>query len=501
VNKKAYLIGIDVGTTGTKSLLFSADGAVVGRDYEGYSLETPHVGYSEQNANSWWHAAVKTVRTICADPEVAGHVAAISLSLQGGTLVPVDASGEPLCPAIVWNDARAAKEAAAFKEKFGAEYMYQKSGWRLGRGLNALEILWLRENQPDIFRRAWKFLSVPDFISFKMTGRTAVDISDAGINQLADIRKAAYDQDILDFIGITEDQLAEIVPSGAPIGHLTPEAAAQLGLPESTLLVAGAHDQYAAALGAGAINAGDVIIGSGTTWVVTAMTDSPRFETHFAQSVSAVEGMWGSLVSIGYGGVCLEWFRKNVMAADAAGNLMSFEEIDKMASAKNVGANGLFFYPYFGGSSHPESDTVSKASLVGLDLSHDRFDIARAIMEGVTYQILWVLEDMSAKFPVSALKLVGGASKSALWSQMVADISGMPVMIPAIPDLTCVGAAILAGVGSGIFSSIADGYRRLAVQEKVIAPDSENAASYKKLFALYKDHARSLRALYGASNK
>ena len=493
---KKYLIGLDIGTTGTKCLLFSTDGEIIGHAYEGYALKTPQVGRSEQDANDWWHAVVKTVRAVSNDPKIAQSIVAISLSLQGGTLVPVDESGEPLCQAVVWNDSRATKQAATFKEKFGSDYMYQRSGWNLNGRLNAMQIAWLRENRPEIHARTWKFLSVSDFISLKMTGRAAVDISNVGINQLADIRTCAYDKNILDFIGIKEDQLADIVPSGEPIGHLTPKAAEELALPESVILVAGAHDQYAVSLGAGAVNSGNVLIGSGTAWVVTAITDRPNFDSGLAQSVSAIKGKWGSLLSIGTGGVCLEWFRKNLKMLDDNGDLLSYKAIDEMAGSKEIGANGLFFYPYFGGSSFPERDSVSKASFIGLDLSHERSDIARAIMEGVSYQIVWGLETFRASFPITGLKLAGGASKSALWSQMVADIANLPVRIPLIPDLACVGAAILAGVGIGIFTTAEEGYQRLAIEEKIILPNPENATRYAELFKLFKKHARSLRTLY-----
>ena len=313
---KRYLLGIDVGTTGTKTLLFSAEGQLLGHAYRGYKMYNPQVGYSEQNAEDWWDAVCQTVREVCADPEIGKSVVAISLSLQGGTMVAVDKDVKPVRPAMVWNDGRGAAQMQAYLREVGeAETMYQKTGWRLGKAMLAIEIRWMKENEPELFEKTAMFLSVPDYISMKMTGIPAVDMSDAGNNQLANVRDGCYDPEILKFAGVTEDKLPKLVRSGDVIGNLTAEAAEALGLSTDTVLVAGAHDQYAVALGAGALRSGDILIGSGTAWVVTAIGDEPAFETGLAQSVSAVPGKWGSLLSLSTGGVCLEWWRRNLTVA------------------------------------------------------------------------------------------------------------------------------------------------------------------------------------------
>ena len=212
---KKYLLGIDVGTTGTKTLLFRADGQLIGHAYEAYPLLTPQVGWSEQRAEDWWQAVVHTVRQVCEDPDVAKNVAGISLSLQGGTFVPTDADGRALRPAIVWNDERTAKEREAFLREVGTdEDMYQKTGWHLGLGLLAQEIRWMKDNEPELFQKTAMFLSVPSYISYHMTGVAACDLSDAGIDQLADIRRGAYDEALLAYAGISAEQLPKLVRSG-----------------------------------------------------------------------------------------------------------------------------------------------------------------------------------------------------------------------------------------------------------------------------------------------
>lgn len=486
----AYLLGVDVGTTGTKAILFSSEGKLIAGDYMSYPLRTPAVGYSEQDALDWWRAVVKTVRAVCADID-AEQVAAISLSLQGGTMVAVNADFEPIHPAIVWNDTRCKQEEKAFEKAFGRDYMYKTTGWRLGSSLNAMQIAWLKTNKPEIFEQAHMFLSVPDFIAAKMTGIPALDLSDAGINQLADIYTGTYKKEILDFIGIGSEKLGRLVKSGDVIGPLTRQAAQELGLTEKTLLVAGAHDQYAVAAGAGCLNPGDILVGSGTAWVVTALSKEAAFESGFSQSRAAANDLWGSMVSMSTGGICLEWIRNKVLGSEG-GLPISYDTINASAAAVQAAANGLFFYPYFNGCTYPFINRDVRASFVGLDLSHDKSHMIRAVMEGVAFQIAWIIEGFKQKYSIEHLKLAGGASKSPLWCQILADITGIPIQVPAVADLACVGAALLAGTGSGIYKDAQEGYGKLAVTERVTMPDPKAVGTYEKAFLQYKKGAEAL---------
>ena len=489
-----YLLGIDVGTTGTKSLLFSEEGMLLGSAYRSYPTDMPQLNRREQNPEDWWRAVVDTVREICTDSEICRNVAGISLSLQGGTMVAVDEHLEPVRPAMVWSDKRCADQKEAYLREVGeADTMYQKTGWKLGNGLNANQIRWMRDNEPENFARTKLFLSVPDYISLKMTGIAACDMSDAGINQLANIREFTYDPQLLAFAGITEAQLPKLVRSGEVIGHLTEQAAAELGLTTDCVLVGGAHDQYAVALGAGACNAGDILIGSGTAWVVTAIGNAPDFDSGFAQSVAASPGKWGTLRSLGSGGVCLEWWRKNLTIGEA-GQLIPYEVINAEVAKRRAAEDGLFFYPFSGRSTQEKG--FRKATFVGLDLSHDRFDMARAIMEGVAFQIVWMMEAFKTKPSKECLKLAGGAAKSELWCQILADIADLPVCIPEVADLACVGAAVLAGIGCGVFDSQEAGCRRLAVKERLIQPDPGRAEQYAALRKEYQRYAEALGTAY-----
>ena len=481
-----YLLGVDVGTTGTKAMLFSEHGNVISHAYKGYSLSTPSIGFSEQNAQDWYDAVKETIREVCSgtDPK---SVAAISLSTQGGTLVPTDKNFNPLRPAIVWSDARCEKQKEEFIAEVGDDkFMYNTCGWHLGNKLPALTIRWIKENEPEIFEKTEYFLTVPDFISAKLTGIPAVDLSNAGINQLCDIKTQTYNGEILKFCSTDATKLPELVPSGRKIGNLTAEAAEELGLSSDTVLVSGAHDQYAVALGAGATKSGDMLIGSGTCWVVTAISDESDFSSGLSQSVAATPGMWGSLQSLSSGGVCLEWLRKNIIKED-----ISYKTIDEITAERKAAEDGLYFYPFSGKSS--DETRFKKASFIGMDMSHDCFNLARAVMEGVVFQILWIMEGFRAKPSEDGIILSGGGSKSPVWSQLLADISGLPVKIPEVADLACVGAAIMAGVGCGIFENELSGYKKLAVGETVLKPDLEKTKVYSEIFSDYKRRAELLK--------
>ena len=486
---KKYLLGTDVGTTGTKTILFDEDGTPLAHAYRGYTLSTPRVGYSEHDAEDYLRAVAETVREVCAALPEGGKVAAMALSTQGGTLIPTDEAGTPLRPAIVWNDHRCVCERDAYLTEMGdALSLYEKTGWKLGRGLPLLSARHLKENEPDLFAKTARFLTVPDFIALRLTGRAAVDLSNAGINQFADIRKKQYDKDLLAFAGVRESQLPALVPSGEVIGTLTEEGAALLGLSTDTLLVSGAHDQYAVAFGAGALKDGDILIGSGTCWVVTAIGGAPDFDSGLAQSVAATAGLWGSLASLSSGGVCLEWLRKNV-AFSEDGRLIDFKTLDGEVAKRQAAADSLFFFPFSG---KWETGRFTKASFTGLDLSHDRFHMARAVMEGVVFQILWFMEAFKTKPAKTGIVLTGGASKSPVWAGMLADVSGLPVRTPKLPDLACVGAALLAGLGAGLYPDAESAYRRFAAEETVILPSAEAHRMYAEALATYKKQANAL---------
>ncbi len=490
--KNATFLGIDIGTTGAKAMLISEEGRILASAQKAYPLIAPRSGCCEQNAADWWEAVLHTVKNVCKSPETAESVQAISLSTQGGTLVPTDARFNPLANAIVWSDTRCIGDRADALHALGEGYVYRASGWDLTGGLPLMQIRRMRSETPDIFAQTAYFLTVHDYITAKLTGRPAIDISNAGINQLVNISEKRYDDNLLNFAGVDESKLAALIPSCEPIGKLTKQAAAELGLSESTLVVSGAHDQYAVAFGAGICESGDAVIGTGTAWVVTALGDAPDFESGYSQSVSASAGRWGTMLSITTGGVCLDWFRNQV--AGAVGSPLGYDELNELASRSDTpGANGLRFYPYLSGAGQPEPNASCRAALLGLDLSHDCGHIARAIMEGVACQMVWALRKLESRRPVRRLFLAGGATKSELWTRILAEIAGRPLCVSGVADLACVGAAMMAGVGCGAFRDTAEAVKRVRLNRRDIEPDAGRVQAYAEVFD---DYIRGARALY-----
>lgn len=491
-----YLLGIDVGTTGTKCILYAADGRILAHAYQGYATEVSADTICEQDPEAWLDAAAAAVRQAVRESGAAERAAyALAFSAQGGTLVVTDAAFHPLRPAILWSDTRCAAERTALAGHFGPDWLYSVTGWPMEPGLNALQIAHLRANEPDIFAKARYFLSVESFLAARLTGIPFTELSDAGVSQLANVREARYEQRLLNYLGIGPEQLPVLVPAEKSAVPLTAAACRALGLSGEAWLAVGAHDQYAAALGAGLSHVGDVLIGTGTAWAVTAMQQAPDFSTGLAQSVSCVPGLWGAMASLSSGGVCLEWIR-DLLAGAGGGPRISYAQLDAGAAACAEHFDGLMFFPYFGGAAWPLQNADCPAAFLGLSRSHNGYDLARAVMESISCQTAWMLDTIARSAPLREITLVGGAAKSAFWTQLTADILGRPIRLPAQSDLGCTGAALLAGLGSGVFADTTAGLRALQAPSRLIEPDARSAARCTEVSANYRQFAESLSRLY-----
>ena len=488
------LIGVDIGTTGTKCMVIDRQGRIHASAYKGYVTYNDQLKHAEQEAMDWWEAVVSTVKECTLDEKIRSSIVAIGLSSQGGSMVPVDEKGIPLRRAISWLDKRSGSQFRTFTENTSKDYFYKTTGWNLSDGLNAVAIRWMQENEPFLFEKTFKFLSTIDFIIMKLTGLYAIDPSNAGITQLYNINERKWDGEIVRLVGISEDKLPDVISSGEVIGRISDCASRELGLSTRVKVVSGGHDQYCVALGTGAFNEGDVLLATGTAWVALGVSEQPGFdtETYLAQSIHTVKGRWGSIGALSNGGICLQWFKDNLgktSEKDGFSRYETYEAIDNQVQSKPVGANGVMFYPY---------DTLaSKGTFVGLDLSHDRYDIARAVMEGVAFNGAALLEKVckNSKKPMN-LKMLGGATRSKVWRQMVTDIIGIPVTVPKVADIACLGAALLAGSGVGVFKDAVEGYNSLIKDEMELVPDKTNAELYKEIFQSYKDRADSLAECY-----
>lgn len=472
------MIGIDVGTTGAKVLAVDETSKIIGRGYQEYNIETPREGWVIQNAEDWWKSSVYAVREALFSINDKSSVAAVSVSAQGATMLAADANGNSLCPAITWMDMRAEKETEKLTERFGEECIYKKSGWNPSPSLDASKIMWMKQNSPELFKSAAFFISTLEFINFKLTGRYVIDPTNAAIRQLMDIRTEQWDGEILDFIGIGENRLPEIFSSGELIGTLTKEAAAALDLPQNVKVYNGAHDQYCSAVGSGALNPGEVLLSTGTTWVALGVTEKLLYtKSRLAPGIFPLTGYFGSMGSMVSAGSALKWW-KSVIGG-------SYADMDYIAAEKMERAADLLFYPYVAGAGLLH-DIHEKAVLTGMTLRHDKYDIARALMEGVAFEARLLLEEFAGSgIKAHTLTMTGGASKSKLWREITGYITKCGINLTEEPDAACLGAAMLAAVGEKQYSDLNSCAKSFVKRINLDLSDSGQYEFYEEKYKKY----------------
>lgn len=498
-----YLLGIDIGTTGTKTVLINDKGIKLKSHYKSYDLIKSFNKVVEQKASDWWDALVLTVKECTNEIPDKKNIVALSISSQGGSLVPVDKNGDPLSNVIVWMDMRGVKQQRDLLKLHSDEFYYKKTGWKLSAGGNLVQIRWLKENRPGIFERTYKFLSTIDYINYKLTGNYVIDPTNAAMTNLLDIQKGAWDNELLEAAGINEERLPQILESGNIIGELTPEAASQLGLDTSVKVISGGHDQYCAAIGTGAINEGELFLSAGTAWVLLGVFSKPVFntKTFISPGRHIIKGLWGALISVPTGGVSMEWFKDNFGASiiDLENEIHteSLKDVDYKASMVMERAKNVYFYPYYNGSGYPNYNMDVKASFMGLGLEHNRYDMALAIMEGIAFEINHAVEEFRERgFKLDCLRMIGGGSKSKLWTEIISNVTGTSVITLKETEAACIGAALIAGVGSGIFKNYQEGYNRINKEENIVYVDGVKRELYKQKYAKYRQGIKAIENYY-----
>ncbi|MCS7260350.1 MAG: FGGY family carbohydrate kinase [Anaerolineae bacterium] len=487
------LLGLDVGTTATKGLVFDLSGEILASASQAYGLLTPQPGWVEQSPDALCEAVAQVIRAVLTQLRPEDHIAAVSLSSQGGTTIPVDAAGHPTYNAISWMDQRGAVQAERVRALLGDELVYTITGWPLQGSLPLQHIAWLRDAMPDCFARSRYFLFVNDFIGYWLTGERCMDPTNAGITQLMNIATGDWDERLLEVAGIRREQLSPIQPCGTVVGKVTAAASAVTGLVQGTPLVNGAHDQYCAAVGAGVLQPGQVLLSCGTAWVLLAVPETREagLASRMAVGRHAVDGCWGAIRSLGGVGRSLEWL-VDLLWEDSAATQERTEclrALDQAAARAAPGADGLFFYPLAGG--HAATYGPTRGAFIGLTLTHGRGDLTRAVMEGITFELRWALEEIEATgVHASELTMVGGAARSVIWPRLVADITGRTVRVPASGEAASRGAAILAGRGAGLFPNIFAGFVALQAPEETLLPDRANVTRYTEIFTAYRRGAR-----------
>lgn len=457
-----HLIGIDVGTSGTKALLCADDGKILASATVEYPCYHPKPLWSEQHPVDWWKATVAAVRQLLAKSGVKGdEVQGIGLSGQMHGAVFLDKKGKALRPAILWNDQRTAEECEEITSKVGRKRLLKLVSNPALTGFTAPKILWVRKHEPRVYEQARKILLPKDYIRYRMSGEYATEVSDASGTLLLDVAKRAWCRPLLSILGIDGELLPECFESEEVSARVSAEAAKELGIRAGTPIVGGGGDQAAGAVGNGIVRSGVISATLGTSGVVFAHSDTvqtdPLGRAH--TFCHAVRGKWHVMGVMLSAGGSFQWYRNvlgEVERAQAKKRKVDpYEILCEEASKAPAGSEGLFFLPYLTGERTPHADPNARGAWIGLTPRHGKAHLIRSLLEGVTFGMRDSLEIIrELNIPVKQIRISGGGARGKFWRQMQADVYGQPVCTINASEGPAFGVALLAGVGSGAFESI-----------------------------------------------
>ncbi|SKA81625.1 xylulokinase [Caloramator quimbayensis] len=496
-----YLLGIDIGTSGTKTVLFDIDGNTISSATYEYPLYQPHAGWAEQNAEDWWEAVVKSIREVLRKSSVNSEdVKGVGLSGQMHGLVMLDKDYKVLRPSIIWCDQRTSNECVEITNKVGEKRLIEITANPALTGFTASKIMWVKNNEPHIYEKIYKILLPKDYIRFMLTGEFATEVSDASGMQLLDVPNRRWSDEVLEKLDIDKDFLAKVYESVEVTGKINKKAAELTGLKEGTIVVGGAGDQAAGAVGNGIVKKGIISSTIGTSGVVFAYTDKvtidPKGRVH--TFCHAVPNTWHVMGVTQGAGLSLKWFRDNFCSDEkevaSLTDVDVYEILTKEAEKSTVGCEGLIYLPYLMGERTPHLDPYARGVFFGLSAKHTKRDMLRAVMEGVSYSLkdcMEIIKDMGIE--ALEVRASGGGGRSPLWRQMQADMYNTDVVTINSSERPALGVAILAGVGAGIYSSVSDACDNIIKVSTVQKPIEKNISIYNSYYNVYKNLYTSLK--------
>ena len=497
----SYLLGIDVGTTGTKALLIAEDGGVVARSNHEYPLLTPRPTWAEQNPADWWEATIAGIRDVLAESRIAPQeVVGIGLSGQMHGSVFLDERSEVIRPAILWCDQRTADQCRWITERAGERTVIEETFNPVLTGFTAPKIVWLRQNEPEAYARVRKILLPKDYIRFMLTGEFATEVSDASGTSLLNIAKRRWSARMLAALDLTEDMLPAVYESPEVSGRISAEAAQATGLAAGTPVVGGGGDQAAGAVGNGIVRQGVVSVTTGTSGVVFAHMDEPRMDPQLRTHTfcHAVPGKWHVMGVMLSAGGSLRWYRDALAQQEVAEakqrGVDPYELLTEEAAQAPPGCEGLIFLPYLTGERTPYPDPWARGVYFGLTLRHARPHLVRAILEGVSYGLrdsLEILREMG--LPISQVRASGGGARSALWRQIQADVFDAEMVTINVDEGPAFGVALLAGVGAGVFATVEEACDRTITITDRTGPNPDTSALYDTYYPIYQALYASLK--------
>ncbi|QDU57191.1 xylulokinase [Aeoliella mucimassa] len=498
----AVYLGVDIGTSGTKTLAIDSTGKLLGQASASYPCQHPHPLWSEQDPEDWWQATVKTIRQVIRQAKLKKQdIRAIGLSGQMHGSVFLDKQNQVVRPALLWNDQRTAAECEEIEKRAGGrKKLVGMVANPALTGFTAPKILWLRNHEPRNFERTTRVLLPKDEIRRRLTGEFITEVSDASGMLLLDVKKRTWSKKLLDKLELDRSLLADVVESEDVTGNLTPETAKLLGLSTDCVVVGGAGDCAAGAIGNGIVKSGIVSTSLGTSGVVFVHSDTPDVdpEGRLHTFCHAVRGKWHMMgVTLSAAG-SFGWFADALCQSEAASASKSgknlFAELTAEAAQAPAGSDGLYFLPYLSGERTPHADPLARGAFVGLTLSHQRGHLVRALLEGVTYSLrdcLEIVESLGVK--TRQVRTTGGGAKSPFWRQLQADMFGKRVFAMASDEGPAFGVALLAAVGAGEYKNIVEATKATVDTTDESKPASAARKMYDRGFEIYRSLYPSLK--------
>jgi xylulokinase len=479
----SHVLGLDVSTTATKAVVVAESGEVVGIGVSEYGFDAPHPLWSEQDPGLWWDAAVGAIRAVLEDAGLRGDdIAAIGLTGQMHGLVVLDAADRVLRPAILWNDQRTAHECDLIRKAVGPERLIALTGNDAVTGLTAPKLVWVRDHEPEVWKRIAHVLLPKDYLRLRLTGDHALDKADGSGTQLFDLAARDWSPEVLGALRIPPEWLPRTHEGPEVTGTVSAGAAAATGLRAGTAVVAGGGDQSANAVGVGVVSPGSVALSLGTSGVIFAATDAPLFDERGRVHAfcHAVPDRWHLMSVMLSAAGSLRWFRDTFApGADFATLVASAGEVP-------AGAKGLFFLPYLSGERSPHPDPLARGAFVGLTLGHDRRHLARAVLEGVAFGLRDGLDlVIAAGMPAPAqVRASGGGTASPLWREILADVLETEIATVPTSEGAAFGAALLSTVAAGWHPTVQAATERL-VRATPVASPGPDVTTYRDAHATF----------------
>jgi xylulokinase len=504
---EAYVIGCDVGSQGTNAALYSAEGTLHASAYEPHDLSFPRPTWAEQDPEQWIRAVEKTVRTLVREVSDPASIKGLSFGSQLDGLVACDDGGTAVRPAMIWMDRRAEAQARKLAEEVSPEDFYRLSGANLDSSHAVFKAMWIRDEEPEAFARASRFMPPGSYVLDRVTGNCAVDYSNASSLALLDPRSRTWSSELLRVTGIGREQLPALGAATDVAGTVSRAFADASGLSSDTVVAIGCGDEMAATLGAGVVDPGEVCDVVGTAEPVCAVSSSPMTDPTMVVECHphADPDSW-LLENPGFvSGGNLRWWRDHFAPlerdAEADGKGDAYDVLTREADGAGVGAGGVVFLPCMSGAMAPEWNGDARGVFYGLTLAHSRAHMTRALLEGSAFALRDILESMAgAGLEVTRLTAVGGGAKSDLWCQIKADVTGLPIRIPTSIETTATGAAMLAAVAAGLFSNVSEAAAAfVSYAPREYGPDAARRDAYQEAYDLYRSVYWALKPTFGGA--